>query len=65
VREININGDRQFITLSGIIRPADINQVNVVASPMVSDLRIQYAGQGFMKDNLSPGWLVRFLNKIF
>jgi len=65
VREIVINGDRQFVTLSGVIRTADIAAGNIVSSAFIGDLRIQYSGQGFMKDNLSPGWLVRFLNKIF
>lgn len=65
VREIVINGDRQFVTLSGIIRTADIANGNIVSSAFIGDLRIQYFGQGFMKDNLSPGWLVRFLNKVF
>jgi flagellar L-ring protein precursor FlgH len=65
VREIVINGDRQFVTLSGVIRPSDIAAGNVVSSAAVGDLRIKYFGQGFMKDNLSPSWLVRILNKIF
>jgi flagellar L-ring protein precursor FlgH len=65
VREIVINGDRQFVTLSGVIRTADIAAGNVVLSAFIGDLRIQYFGKGFMKDNLSPGWLIRFLNKIF
>lgn len=65
VREIVINGDRQFITLSGVIRTADITTGNVVPSPFIGDLRIKYFGQGFMKDNLTPGWLIRFLNKVF
>lgn len=65
VREIVINGDRQFITLSGVIRAADINAANVVLSATIADLRIRYYGQGFMKDNLTPGWLIRILNKIF
>jgi flagellar L-ring protein precursor FlgH len=65
LREIVINGDRQFITLTGIIRTSDIAAGNVVSSAFIGDLRIKYFGQGFMKDNLSPGWLVRILNKIF
>jgi flagellar L-ring protein precursor FlgH len=65
VREIVINGDRQFITLTGVIRPVDIANGNIVPSPFVGDLQSRYYGQGFMKDNLSPGWLIRFLNKIF
>lgn len=65
VREIVINGDRQFVTLSGIIRPADIAAGNVVSSASVGDLRIRYFGRGLIRDNLSPGWLARILNKIF
>jgi flagellar L-ring protein precursor FlgH len=65
LREIVINGDRQFVTLSGIIRTSDIAAGNVISSAFIADLRIKYFGQGFMKDNLSPGWLMRFLNKIF
>jgi flagellar L-ring protein precursor FlgH len=65
VREIVINGDRQFITLTGVIRPSDISLGNLASSASVGDLRIQYYGKGFMKDNLSPSWLVRILNKIF
>lgn len=65
LREIVINGDRQFVTLTGIIRASDIAAGNIVSSAYIADLRIKYFGQGFMKDNLSPGWLMRFLNKIF
>lgn len=65
LREIVINGDRQFVTLSGIIRTSDIAAGNIISSAFIADLRIKYFGQGFMKDNLSPGWLMRFLNKIF
>jgi flagellar L-ring protein precursor FlgH len=65
VREIVINGDRQFVTLVGIVRQVDIAPGNVVPSPFVGDLQIKYFGQGFMKDNLSPGWLIKFLNKVF
>ena len=65
VREIEINGDRQIIVLSGVIRPADINPGNVVSSTAVGQMRIRYFGRGLMKDNLSPGWLIRIFNKVF
>jgi flagellar L-ring protein precursor FlgH len=65
VREIDINGDRQMIVLNGIVRTADIGPGNVVASTAVGQMRIRYFGKGLIKDNLSPGWLVRVLNKIF
>jgi flagellar L-ring protein FlgH len=65
VREIEINGDRQIIVLTGIVRAADIGPGNVVPSTAVGQMRIRYFGRGLIKDNLQPGWLVRALNKIF
>lgn len=65
VREIEINGDRQIVVLTGIARVADIGPGNVVSSSAIGQLRIRYFGRGLMKDSLSPGWLVRILNKIF
>ncbi len=65
VREIDINGDRQIVVLTGIVRPADIGPGNVVASPAVGQMQIRYFGRGLIKDNLQPGWLVRALNKVF
>ena len=65
IREIDINGDRQILVLTGVIRPFDIDQANVVESTAVGQLRIRYFGQGLMKDNLRPGFVVRLLNLIF
>jgi flagellar L-ring protein FlgH len=65
VREIEINGDHQIVVLSGVVRPVDIDQNNVVLSTEIGQLRIRYFGKGLMKDNLKPGWLVRVLNKVF
>ena len=65
VREIDINGDRQIIVLTGVVRAADIGPGNVVSSTAIGQMRIRYFGRGLIKDNLNPGWLVRVLNKIF
>ena len=65
VREIDINGDRQIVVLTGIARTADIGPSNVVLSTALGQLRIRYFGRGLIKDNLKPGWLIRILNKIF
>ena len=64
-REIDINGDRQVIVLTGVVRTADILPDNSVLSPRIGQFRIRYFGQGLIKDNLRPGWLVRILNKLF
>jgi flagellar L-ring protein precursor FlgH len=65
VREIQVNADRQIVVLTGVIRPTDVLPGNVVSSASVGQLRIQYLGKGLMKDSLTPGWVIRFLNKIF
>jgi flagellar L-ring protein FlgH len=64
-REIEINGDRQMVVLTGVVRQSDIGKNNVVLSPAIGQLRIRYFGRGLMKDNLKPGFLVRLLNRIF
>ena len=65
VREIEINGDRQMLVLTGVVRTADINAANVIPSTAIGQMRIRYFGRGLMQDNLSPGWLIKILNKIF
>lgn len=65
VRELDLNGERQIVVLTGIARAQDVRRNNTVFSTQIAQLRIQYYGRGLMKDNLKPGWLVRVLNKIF
>jgi flagellar L-ring protein precursor FlgH len=65
VRELDINGERQIVVLTGVARVADIAPGNVILSTTLGQLSIKYFGSGLMKDSLSPGWLIRVLNKIF
>ena len=64
-REIDINGDRQIVVLTGVLRTADVMPGNVALSSSIGQLRIRYFGRGLIKDNLRPGWLIRVLNRIF
>lgn len=65
VRELDLNGERQVVVLTGIVRAQDLRRSNQVLSTQIAQLRIQYYGRGLMKDNLKPGWLLRIMNKIF
>lgn len=65
VRELDLNGERQVVVLTGIVRAQDVRRSNQVLSTQIAQLRIQYYGRGLMKDNLKPGWLLRIMNKIF
>jgi flagellar L-ring protein precursor FlgH len=65
VRELDLNGERQVVVLTGIVRPQDVRRSNQVLSTQIAQLRIQYYGRGLMKDNLKPGWFLRIMNKLF
>ena len=65
VREVDINGDRSVVVLSGVVRPSDIQPGNVIPSTMVGQLRIRSLSAGLVHDSLAPGWLLRALNKVF
>ncbi|RLA93106.1 MAG: flagellar biosynthesis protein FlgH [Deltaproteobacteria bacterium] len=64
-REVTVNNDRQFITLSGIVRPRDISPENVVLSTYIADAKITYSGVGVINDRQRPGWTVRILDWIW
>jgi flagellar L-ring protein precursor FlgH len=64
-REIDINGDRQIVVLTGVVRQTDVDRNNVVLSTQIGQFRVRYFGRGLIRDNLTPGWLIRVLNKIF
>jgi len=61
-REILVNHENQVIVLSGVIRPRDINDQNIIASRFIADAKIAYSGSGIIDDRQRPGWLANFLD---
>jgi flagellar L-ring protein FlgH len=61
-REVKVNRETQYIAVSGIVRPKDIDADNRVKSTYLADARIEYYGQGALGDKQSPGWLTRALD---
>lgn len=59
---LTINQGQELVRVSGIVRPQDIGQDNVVPSTRVADARISYTGRGTLADANSRGWLSRFFN---
>jgi len=59
-KRIGINQGNEYIKLSGIVRPYDIDSSNTVASNRVGDVTIVYAGDGAIAESNSMGWLSRF-----
>ena len=64
-REIKVNHEMQYITISGIIRPEDVTPSNEVSSTYIADARIAYSGVGPVSDKQTPGWLTRILDHVW
>jgi flagellar L-ring protein precursor FlgH len=64
-REILVNHENQVIVLSGVIRPRDINDQNIIASRFIADAKIAYSGSGVIDDRQRPGWMANFLETVW
>jgi flagellar L-ring protein precursor FlgH len=59
---MSLNNGDEYIRLTGVIRPQDINSNNTVTSSKVANARIQYAGTGAFADVQEQGWLSAFFS---
>lgn len=58
---IRINQSKEFVQLSGIVRPRDIGIDNVINSDRVANARIYYGGVGQVNNANAQGWFSRIL----
>lgn len=61
-KRVTLNQGDEFVRLSGIVRPVDINSSNIITSDKVADVTIMYVGEGAMADASKMGWAARILN---
>jgi flagellar L-ring protein precursor FlgH len=54
----------EWVQVSGIIRLADIDQDNRIASLRIADAQITYAGKGSVQQASREGWLTRVFNLV-
>ncbi len=59
-KRIGINQGNEYVKLSGIVRPADIDSTNTVESTKIGDATILYVGDGPVGDSGVMGWLAKF-----
>jgi flagellar L-ring protein precursor FlgH len=55
-----INDEESHLYVSGVVRPADVEADNVVASSKVADAQVEYTGRGPLAEQQRRGWLTRF-----
>ena len=61
-RVITVNGEKQTITISGVVRPSDIQADNTLFSYNISDAQIAFEGDGIVSRAQGPGWITKLLH---
>lgn len=63
-KEVLINGQKQNIKISGVIRPYDISPENVVESDRIANLKVLYEKEGSEIDALEKNWGTKLIDAI-
>lgn len=61
-KRVALNDGSEYIRVSGIVRPVDIDVANTIPSTKVADATIMYTGDGAVADSNKMGWIARFFN---
>jgi len=65
-KRVTLNDGSEYIRLSGIVRPIDIDAANSISSTQVAYATIMYTGDGAIADSNKMGWFAKFfLSPIF
>jgi len=64
-RELLIDGQKQIMRVSGVIRGEDISQSNTIDSTYISDAKIWYDTQGDISRSSNQGWASKTLEAIW
>ena len=64
-RELLINGEKQLVQLSGVIRPYDIDQYNRIDSKYIADAKIHYKTEGDIDQTTTKPWGTRLMESIW
>lgn len=64
-RKVKVNNEAQYITLTGLVRPADVSPDNTVLSSYIAEAAIEYTGSGPVSDKQRPGWLMRAVDFVW
>ena len=62
---VTLNQGREFIRLSGIIRPDDVEPDNSLQSYRIADAQITYSSKGVLAAANKMGPIARFFNSVF
>jgi flagellar L-ring protein precursor FlgH len=61
-KEVQVNSERQVVTVRGVIRPADLSTGNIISSNQIAQMEIRINGKGVVNDSVRrPNILYRIL----
>ncbi|MEN7536802.1 flagellar basal body L-ring protein FlgH [Aurantiacibacter flavus] len=61
---MNFSQGEEWVQLAGLIRLADVDADNRIASSRVADAQIAYSGSGHFQRASRPGWLSQFFTMV-
>ena len=64
-RELLVNGEKQIIQISGVIRPYDIDQTNTINSKFIADAKILYKTEGEIDRATNKPWGSKFVESVW
>lgn len=64
-RTVGVNGEKEKIVLTGIVRPEDISAENTVPSTAIAQAEIHYEGKGPVGSKQREGLLTKLLKWLF
>ena len=64
-RELLINGEKQIMQISGVIRPIDIDPDNMILSTQIADAKILYKTEGDIDRSTNEGWAAKILSALW
>jgi len=63
-KRLLLSQGQEWVQFAGIVRLADVDADNRIASSRVADARIEYSGNGAVQRASREGWLSKFFNMI-
>jgi len=64
-RELLVNGEKQIVQISGVIRPYDIDQKNTIDSKYIADAKILYKTEGEIDRATEKPWGSKLVETIW
>ena len=63
-QEVRVNHEVRVLTITGIVRPQDIDGRNMISYEKIAEARVSYGGRGRITEVQQPAWGQQLLDLI-